>query len=142
MKHLSMYLSAPAMFALAFVLGGTPNAPISGIVPQVGGIACASPVPPGAENPFPCSYTYDSSSDGFSWIGQWFDMTVADSNGCADCGYLAEQKEIHEGLALAMGLVALATTAVPTLAMIASIGASGNLIKGWYYGRVARLSGC
>ncbi|MXY55474.1 MAG: hypothetical protein F4029_08865 [Gammaproteobacteria bacterium] len=41
MKHLAKYLAAPAAFAFAFLLGGTPSAPISALLPTVGQCAFA-----------------------------------------------------------------------------------------------------
>ncbi len=144
LKHLLSYLVAPAAFTLAFLLGGTPNAPIASVLPTVGG--CAFATGPGytgsaggVSSP-PCNY-YDAGSDGYSWIGGWFD-TYGTDTGCVNCGALAEHAETHTAAAIAMGVAALATGWVPTISILAGMGSSLNAAKAWYYARVRRLAGC
>ena len=152
LRHLLKHIS-PAGFALAFLLGGTPNAPIASVLPTVGG--CAEATGPGytgsaggvSNSPQDCANWYDHSANSWGATTLKFahmlrdQMNDSPSGGaCVDCDAYAEQQDTHTVLAIAMGISG-AMLGGP-LAPLLAISAGGNAMSPWAYGRAMRLAGC
>lgn len=149
MKHLLKFTATPAALALALLIGGTPSAPIAGLLPTVGGCAFANaPVPPGGNDPiYACSSGYgyyDNDADQYSWVGNIHAWGGFDSK-CYNCTALAEYADDYQVRAYANGAVALVAAFVPKAQLAAAVFGSIALyhqVGAWYLRRVARRAGC
>lgn len=151
MRYLVKHLTTPFAFAVAFLLAGAPSAPVTDVLPTIGGCAWATGPgytgSAGGDSNAPgggCNY-YDIEADSWGFLRQTFGLAeynVSYDGGCVDCDDLAEAQEMHAGAAIAMGVGVWASSAFPPMAALFFAGATGNAVQAWYYGRIRRLSGC
>jgi len=102
LKYLLRYLGTPTAFALAFLVGGTPDAPITSVLPTVGGCAIAQGGPGGSNYGPTCTPTKVYNDNGH-WVGWEF----------ANCTLCEQATFLHdEATDASIGFAAAAAAAV------------------------------